>query len=197
MGKQNSILKLDPTDQEIWLIQHLPNRVGAAWVCLPGIAGEWGWGNQHPLQPSDFAESADANQVWCICRAVEHGQKAAMRSLIEFVGVALSKAGRLCRPSGYDDGTGTPKDVSIQSFANDGSDLRIPLTDTNGSTAWTLANVWKGCTQSCVHFTFKTGHPHVDPPDIAKAFVIIVEHLQVKLYGTRGKRLSEIVRDQH
>jgi hypothetical protein len=157
------------------------------------MKGEWEWKRQRPLHPGDFAENADENQVWCICRAVEHGQKAAMRWLIEFVGILLNKDERPDRPCRH------ANDVSIQSFVTDGSDLELTLDIADlSSKAWILANVWLGCTQSCVHSTFKTNHPRADPPELAEAFTIIVEHLQAKLYGPRGgNRLSQIVRGQH
>ena len=84
-AQERKVLKLNPKEQEEWLNQHLPNRVGAAWMRLTEMKGEWEW-KQHP-KPA----SADENQVWCIDRAAELGQKAAMRCLIEFVGIALSK----------------------------------------------------------------------------------------------------------
>jgi hypothetical protein len=196
MSKQRNVLKLDPDEQLSWLNQHLPNRIGAAWVRLTEMKGEWEW-KQH----SDFVKN---NQVWCIDRAAELGQKAAMRCLIEFVGIALSKEdkkknkkGIPCRPTEYDGDT----DVSIQSFVADGSDRQIPLEPIDiqdeSSRAWVLAKVWKGCTQSCGHLTFKTKHPSADPPELAVALTIIVEHLQAQLYTpSGGKRLSEIVKEQ-
>lgn len=201
VSKQRKVLELQPDEQDCWLLEHLPNRVCAAWVWLHSMKGEWEWNRQRPLPPGerqrDFAENADGNQVWCIGRAAEHGQKAAMRGLIEFVGIVLSKTGKPQRPSGYDNDI--PKEVSIQSFVTDGSDLQIPLDSNNPSpTAWILARVWKGCTQSCVHPTFKTNHDRADPPELAEAFTIIVEHLQAKLYEPRGgKRLSEIAREKY
>jgi len=199
MSKQRNVFKLSPIEQEAWLSQDLPNRVGAAWMRLTEMKGEWEW-KQHPKKPS-----VDENQVWCIDRAAELGQKTAMRCLIEFVGIALSpenkkknKKGIPCRPYEYDCNT----DVSIQSFVADGSNLEIPLEPLDiqdqSSKAWVLAKVWKGCTQSCVHLTFKTNHYRADPPKLAVALTIIVEHLQAQLYGPRGgKSLSQIVREQH
>jgi hypothetical protein len=188
MNKKTHVLKLDSTEQQAWLIQHLPNRVGAAWVDLPKMKDDWEWKGQRPLGPRHFAQNADKNQVWCICRAVEHGQKAATRWLIEFVGICLNKKDKPVRPARLD------TDVSIQSFADDGSDLQVTLTS---SEALTLARVWQGCSKSCVHSTFRTKHYSADPPELADAFLIIVKHLQEKLYGPRGgKRLSDIVRKQ-
>ena len=188
MNNKTDVLKLDSTEQQAWLIQHLPNRVGAAWVDLPEMKNDWEWKGQRPLGPEHFVQNADKNQVWCICRAVEHGQKAATRWLIEFVGICLNKNGKLDRPHRFD------MDVSIQSFVADGSDLQVTIPS---SEAWTLARVWQGCSKSCVHSTFRTKHYRADPPELAEAFSIIVEHLQAKLYGPRGgKPLNEIVKEQ-
>ena len=204
-AQERKVLKLNLKEQEEWLNQHLPNRVAAAWVDLPNMKGEWEWKGQRSLGLVHFAKEVNENQIWCYCRAVENGQKAAMRFLIEFVGIRLKpdlkpdsnneKKGIPDRPSKF----GGETDVSIQSFTTDGSDLQIALdTIDESSKAWILARVWNGCTQSCVYPTFKTGHYRADPPDLAKGFPIIVEHLQAKLYGPRGgKSLSQIVREQH
>jgi hypothetical protein len=188
MRKQQNVLKLSSAERTDFLNQHLPNRVAAAWIWLPNIAGEWEWKLRR-----DFAENADNNQVWCIGRAAEHGQKAAMRWLIEFVGIRLNPQEMPDRPIRH------KTDVSIQSFVDDGSDLQIVLDTTdNSSKAWILARVWDGCTKSCVHSTFNTNHHRADPPQLAEALTIIVEHLQEKLYKSGGgKRLNKIVREQH
>lgn len=193
MSKQGNGLTLDVNEQDCWLNQHLPNRVCAAWVRLPGLKGEWKCTQERQLGPGDFA-NGDPNEVWCICRAVEHGRKAAMRWLIEFVGIV------------FDDRSKDPirpirrnKDVSIQSFVAKGSglELEVILDRANPSPeARILAEVWKGCTQSSVHSTFRTNHPPEDPAALSKAFRIIVKHLQAKLYEPKGKRLREIVRVQ-
>jgi hypothetical protein len=184
MSKQ--VLELTPDERKSWLNDHLPNRVGAAWVWLPDLKGDWEWKSHR-----DFAENADRNQVWCIGRAAEHGQKTAMRWLIEFLGVCFdSKKREPCRPARR------RTDVSIQSFVDDGSDLQIVLDKADRSSeAWILADVWQGCSQSCVHSTIRTNHPRADPPQLAKALQIIVEHLQRKLYGSES--LSRIVRDKN
>ena len=194
MGNQKNVLTLNSLERETWLTQHIPNRVGAAWVWLPGMKGEWKWKLRRRLPPAiehgDFSENADRNQVWCICRVVEHGQKAAIRWLIEFVGVSLGEDGKPRRPANRD------CDVSIQSFADAEDDLRIPLDANNpSSNARILARVWKGCSQSSVHPTDRTNHPRADGPQLAEAFQIIVEHLEEKLYRKRGcETLNQIVR---
>lgn len=115
-----------------------------------------------------------------------------MRWLIEFVGVAWdSKKKQPRRPHEFDEAT----DVSIQSFASADATLELHIDYTNqASVAWTLARVWKGCSQSCVHPTDCTGPPAAEPRQLADAFNIIVDHLQNQLYNLRTeRRLSEIV----
>ena len=191
MSKQKkSVLKLGSDEQAVWLNQHLPNRVGAAWVWLPDLTGEWEWKEE---EQRDFDQNADRNHVWCIGRSVDHGRKAAMRWLIEFVCIRLNGDERPDRP-------GRKKnEVSIQSFITEGGNLEIPLdTADPSSAAWILARVWQGCTQSSMHSTFKTDHPREDPKALAEAFAIIVEHLQAKLYDLAGgKSLNQIAREQH
>jgi hypothetical protein len=175
---------LSPDERKSWLSEHIPNRVAAAWIWLPSLKGDWEW-KPH----KDFSDGADRNQIWCIGRAAEHGQKAAIRWLIEFVGICLDKNGQPVRPKQFDSGT----DVSIQDFVDDGSDLRIVLDVADKSSkAWILANVWKGCSQSCVHSTYRTNHPRADPPQLADALLIIVTHLQDKLYGATS--LNQIIK---
>jgi hypothetical protein len=117
-----------------------------------------------------------------------------MRWLIEFVGICADSQGRPHRPSRR------ANDVSIQSFVPRGSSVDFQLTldvADRSSDAWALANVWKGCAQSSGHPTDRTSHPPEDPPALAKAFLIVVGHLQAKLYGPGGgKKLIEIVREQ-
>jgi hypothetical protein len=138
----------------------------------------------------EFAQTADPNQVYCLGRAVEHGQKAAMRWLIEFVGIALNRKGVPDRPSEFDPAS----DVSIQSFAGPGVDLQVPINVIDRkSPAWLLADVWKGCSQSSVHATFRTNHPSADSPELDVAFRLVVEHLQRTIYGPTF-RLVDLVR---
>lgn len=187
MSKQQDVLKLSPDERQSWLTEHLPNRIGSAWVWLPGLKNDWEWKTH-----KDFGQDADPNQVWCIGRAVENGQKAAMRWLIEFVGIRLKKKDDKDIP---DRPIRAGTDVSIQSFVDDGADLQIDLdTDNMSSRAWILAKVWQGCSKSSVHSTFKTGHYRADPPQLAAAFMIIVEHLQEKLY--KSECLSRILTEK-
>ena len=70
------------TEKEEWLMQHVPHRVCAALAWLPMPEK---WAVPRPNLPNkDFG-------VWCVDRCVEEGRKAAMRWLIEFVGVTLSR----------------------------------------------------------------------------------------------------------
>ena len=158
------------------------------------MKGEWEWKQQR-----EFDKDADSNQVWCIGRAAEHGQKAAMRWLIEFVGVSLKPNNKCEGEPERPNIRGVNTDVSIQSFVDDGSDLQIALDKNNKSTkAWILARVWNGCTLSCVHPTFNTDHYRADPTQLAEALTIIVEHLQEKLYAsTGGKTLNQIVKARY
>jgi hypothetical protein len=195
MSKQEEVpedvLKLEPSERVSCLDQHIPNRVCAAWVRLPGIKGKWECKQQQELGRKDFTVGVDEYEVWCICRAVEHGRKVAMRWLIEFVGIGgTSKKGKkLRRPKRWDN------DVSIQSFGDKGIDPSLSVR-LDSPEALFLNDVWEACSKSSVHFTYRTNHSPEDPATLAKGFSIVVEHIQAKLYEPEGKRLIEIAKSQ-
>jgi hypothetical protein len=59
-----------------------------------------------------------------------------------------------------------------------------------------LADSWKGCTQASTHATTNTTHPTVDPPELAEALSIVLEHLEKNLYLPNGFDLLEVLQDQ-
>lgn len=198
MSKQKEVpekvLKLEPDEKVSCLDRDIPNRVCAAWVRLPGIKGEWKCEQQRLLGREDFAVDVDPNEVWCICRALEHGRKVAMRWLIEFVGIGgKDEKENIRRPTRRR--THKPTDVSIQSFGDKGidPDLSFPL---DSPKAGFLNDVWEACSKSSVHFTYRTNHTDEDPATLAKAFSIVVEHIQAKVYAPERKRLIEIVKSK-
>jgi hypothetical protein len=139
----------------------------------------------------------DKFHIWCIGRSVDEGRKAAMRWLIEFVGVAMDNKTRNPKEPvplrGHED-----EQVLIDRF--DHGQL-FDLNNNKGD-ALILAKVWKGCAQASLHPTTNTGHDPVDPKDLAMALKIVVAHLERYLYEPNkhlyesGFTLWEVVRDQ-
>jgi hypothetical protein len=144
------------------------------------MEGDWAM----PSDPEWKDKERDKFHIWCIGRSVDEGRKAAMRWLIEFVGVAKNKEGRPDKPN-Y-----KAKDVWIE-HVNSG--ILFKPEDPN---AQKLADVWQGCSQATMHSTKDTNHPPVDPPELAEALKIVIAHLEKHLYEPNGFTLWEVVRDQ-
>jgi hypothetical protein len=174
-----TLQKLPPATQREWLRQHIPHRICAALTWLT-INGDWAM----PPDPEWKDKEKDKFHIWCIGRSVDEGRKAAMRWLIEFVGIAKNKKEMPDKPN-Y-----KPKDVWIEHFT---PGILFNLADPN---AQKLADVWQGCSQASMHSTKDTNHPFVDPPDLAEALKIAIEHLEKNLYAPNQFILWEIVRDQ-
>jgi hypothetical protein len=189
--KSNAKKRFDPAMQRVWLLQHIPHRICAALTWLK-MDGNWAM----LPDPEWKDKSKDKFHIWCIGRSVDEGRKAAMRWLIEFVGVAMTKETREPkRPEplrGHED-----EQVLIDRFDHG------ELFDLNNkSDALILANAWKGCTQASMHATKDTAHPPVDPKVLERALAIVIKHLEISLYEPNkhlyesGFNLLEVVRDQ-
>jgi hypothetical protein len=160
--------KLDSLKQREWLRQHIPHRICAASTWLT-MKGDW----VMPPDPEWKDKRKNSFHIWCIGRSVDEGRKAALRWLIEFVGIH----------SDY-------RDISIKDF-NQGK-----LFDTAARDAKKLEDVWLGCSKASLHPTFETMHPLTDREQLAEVLQIIVEHLEKHLYAPNGFKLLKIVRDQ-
>jgi hypothetical protein len=91
---------LNDAEKQSWLDQHVPHRICAA---LAGLPMPEKWAAPRPNLPNrNFS-------VWCADRSIDEGRKAAMRWLIEFVGVR-DKNGKPAAPRPHDNG----KSVTIQ-----------------------------------------------------------------------------------
>ncbi len=142
------------------------------------LSNEW-------TMPADPAMSGDPFHIWCIGRSVDEGRMAAMRWLIEFVGIVRTEpSSRAARKTPHQNG------------------FDVMITDCSGGTAFDhkhpdakkLADLWKGCSQASMHATGDTGHPDVSPHKIAEALEIVLKHLDAHLYQPNGLKLIDIVR---
>jgi hypothetical protein len=142
------------------------------------MRGKWAMPQPPVLSNRDF-------HVWCIGRSVDEGRKAAMRWLIEFVGVIANDNGDPIAVKPHKNG----KSVMIQQVGG-------RMFDTNSQDARKLAKIWQACTQASLHPTTDTNHHPLDPDDLATALEIVIAHLETDLYKPSGHDLLKIVREQ-
>jgi len=171
-----SFLPLDDTEKEAWLMQHVPHRVCAALAWLPMT--EWGVSRPTDLPTRDF-------RVWCVDRSVEEGRKAAMRWLIEFIGITPGKNDEPIPTEPHTNG----KSVTIAQVGGS-------MFDTKREEARKLAKISRACAQASMHPTAATNHHPLKEHDVVDALCIVIDHLETALYGPRGRDLRKIVREQ-
>lgn len=161
-------------------MQHVPHRICAALTWLD-MRSPW-------TMPRPPTMPKNGNfHVWCLGRSVEEGHLAAMRWLIEFVGVTFDpKSGTPIPPRPHSNG----KSVSVQEVGGS----MFPLS--NLSDALFLAKVWQACSQASLHPTTDTNHIEISHYEIARALQLVIDHLQIALYGPKGRYLHQIVHDQ-
>jgi hypothetical protein len=161
---------MNPSDEEQWLAQHIPHRVGACLTCLP---------LQEELMPS-AADEETRNKIRYrfFQNAAWEGRMAGMRWLIDFVGIAADSNGKPRRPTRYGDA-----DVSITCIQG-GEKMDLASSD-----AATLAKVWKGCSQASGHPTQDSNHPPVDPTALDEAMRILIRHLERTIYAASSRNL--------
>ena len=135
--------------------------------------------------PADPAMIGDRFHIWCVGRSVDEGRLAAMRWLIEFIGIVRSEPSKLpIQKTPHSNG----RDVMINDCTGG------TLFDPRHLGAQKLADLWKGCSQASMHATSDTGHPDVSPDRIAEALEIVLTHLDTHLYQPNGLKLIEVVR---
>lgn len=177
--------KLDPAVQRELLLRDIPHRICASLTWLKTMEGDW----VMPPDPDWKNKDTDKFHIYCVGRSVDEGRKAAMRWLIEFVGVAMNNKTR--KPKKPEPLPGHEEEqVLIERLDCD------KLFDVNHSDAVILANVWKGCTQASMHATTNTNHPLVDPEDLAEALNIVIKYLEENLYTPNGFTLLDVIHDQ-
>jgi len=167
------------SEKEDWLMQHVPHRICAALAWLP-MPGKWAVPRPPDLPNRDF-------RVWCVDRCVDEGRKAAMRWLIEFVGVTLDRNDEPAPTKPHENG----KSVTIGQVGGIMFDTKTKRQD-----ARKLAKIWQACTQASLHPTADTNHAPLEPDDLANALCIVIDHLETALYRPRGRDLRKIVREQ-
>ncbi len=166
IAKQSVAMNLSNQDQ--WLTEHIPHRFRS---CLVGL----------PLQDELMTAIADGKtrdsiKAHCLLSAVSEGRMAAIRWLIEFVGI---------RDFNGKPGHPKPRRTDVSITCIQGGE---PI-DPSSHDAAILAKVWKGCSQASGHPTQDTNHPPVDSPALDEALRIIVDHLKRTIYSASPDKL--------
>lgn len=155
-------------ERQKWLIRDIPDRIRACLYQLP-MRDPW----KLPL----VGVSRFTPEIGCLLAGTHEGRMTAMRWLILFVGL---KGDRKWRPVVED----LERDTDMRIDRLGGSLFRVGSKE-----AHTLSKVWIGCSQATSHPTLGTNHPPVDPPALAEALHLIIDHLQRELYKKHGRDL--------
>lgn len=172
---------MDRDEQSKWITVHIPHRVRAAIArlnlkeSLLGVAPFI-----DPERPT-----VEAEIYWrCATDSIWEGRLAAIRWLIEFVGI---KQDGDRKPAVSKPNKSHPEDVWIEHL--DGGQRLDHLSDEGAF----LANVWKGCSQASSHATNAYDHPSVNEDELCKAITIIVAYLQKTIYEKTGNNIRDYV----
>lgn len=163
---------LGPAEQNEWLVKHIPHRIRAV---AAGIQMQPPWYVPIPK----FEEKSDPAALHCVWAAIHEGRLAAIRWLIEFLGISEQNGTAVkAQLRGL-------HDVRIDSIA--GGKL-FPRGQPN---AVKLAKIWKGCSQASSHATSGSCHPDVNDEKLAEALAVIIEHLERTIYAGSPVNLRE------
>jgi len=167
---------MTPQEQREWLLGHIPYRIRAV---LPGIPMKAPWLVQ--VEPTIMQPRPFPNH--CVWAALHEGRLAAMRWLIEFVGIK-EKEGHAVNSKSR-----SPRVTDAYIDAFPGGILFTP----SRVDAQILASLWKGCSQASGHATHGTNHPDVSDRRLAEALTVIIAHLEQTIYRANGINLFDAV----
>ena len=160
---------MDNAAQDEWLVTHIPHRIRAALAGLP-LQVEL-LKTLAVAEPHKIEHRSAGNAVW-------EGRLAAIRWLIEFIGVKEDKDGK---PAPVN-----PKGVDCSIRMIEGG---VPF-DLQSPDASVLARVWRGCSQASSHATHKSGHPPVGELQLDQAMRIIAAHLDRTIYANHARKVA-------
>jgi hypothetical protein len=157
-------LAMDSTEQTVWLQLHIPHRVRAALARLE-LLSEY-LTTPTPGGPDLTKLSRDQNiRRRSEMNSVNEGRLAAIRWLIEFIGINSKR-----------------NDIVITDFGGN-------RFDENSPDGQTLEDIWLGVSKAASHATDEYGHPNVSETRLCEAMKIIVSHLQKEVYTPRNLEL--------
>jgi hypothetical protein len=171
-----------PGDQAEWLNHHLRSRVQAS------IAG-----TQYLKEYLDSgAGTPERNQrllTACFNQAVWEGRHAALRWLIEFVGIQANakwEAVSTMKRQATEDPSNAKLAEKMKKKRFDVDIMDMPggaYFSLHGPKAKLLAEMWLGCTQATSHATHGSNHPDPKEPRLSETAGILAEHLQKTVYA--------------
>lgn len=159
-----------PSIQKEWLEQHIAHRLRASLAGSPFL---WQLINQQHASAEEGAKKYD----FCRDMAMFEGRQAAVRWLIEFVGVSADSKGNPKESQIRRNRKGKQFDVDIMDLPGG------EYFDLNHKDAKLLAEVWLGCSQATSHPTFGSNHPSTARDRVVHATRIVVEHMQRTIYA--------------
>lgn len=142
---------------------HIPHRVRAAWARLPSLTKELSPGLTLPVEPE-----ARNYLIWRRCEtdSIWEGRRAAMRWLIEFIGLHGPEThSDSCRITRFNGGRPFDKVSADGEF---------------------LETVWQTCTKATSHSTYQSGHVPLDDAELDRALTLIIDHLDQTIYRAAG-----------
>ena len=164
---------LNPEEQDQWLAEHVPYRVRASLTDLDF---------QNEFMPLDAdKQTREKILLHCLQSSVVEGRLAAMRWLIEFVGVAGDCEGNPKTPDNR-----RASDIQITQLGGKQIDLE-------SVEAKVLSKVWKACSQASGHPTQGTNHPSLDLKVLNEALRMIIRHLENTIYNSGTRKLQDEV----
>jgi hypothetical protein len=152
----------DSKDRAEWLRCHIPYRLQAGLAGLP-LASEFLPATAEPALRAQFT-------AICLNNAVCEGRLAAIRWLIEFIGIR-DKKDKPAKPLRLGE-----HDVGITSLGGSEVDLDSPEAEI-------LRKVWKGCSQASSHATHDSKHFPLKLETLEEAMRIIISHLDKTIYS--------------
>jgi hypothetical protein len=158
---------LTPEQQDQWLEQHIKTRICAALASVSLV--------RRMQESLPLSSNSERTQLEFVFHAVWEGRQAALRWLIEFLGVAQGRDGKPKAPAIQSD------DVRITDLAGG-----VPLS-ISSSEAAELAVMWHAVSKATSHATQGSGHAPIDDIRLERVNRIIIEHLRKTVYSAAGK----------
>lgn len=178
--KQKHVLHVvrTPPDTNQWLDKHIPHRVRAGLANSDLLKGHLG------SVPQFARPSREHKIAWrCITDSLWEGRLAAIRWLIEFVGI---KGTRTLPPQVKvaKKDPDCPDDIRIDDLPNGDP---FPANDPD---AQKLANFWSGCSKASGHATDKSGHPPLENADRDEVMGLLMRHLDNTIYKDEPVKIA-------
>lgn len=163
---------LPDVDRDDWLLRssptkdadHVPYRIRILWSRLPSLDVRLG-----PPIPPPEVKGNEVIRRRCDSDAIFEGRIAAMRWLIEFIGV---------KPSSYSDSCNASNFVGYAPFGT-------------GTDSVFLRDVWDSCTKAASHSTHASGHTPITDAMRERVLRIVCSHLNNTIYKPLGTTVED------